>query len=71
MRLFGKYGPIASMKIMWPRTEEEHARGHISGFVAFMERSDAEAAHDALRRHNLDGRDLRLAWGRVRISGSS
>eukprot|EP00189_Rhodosorus_marinus_P011661 CAMPEP_0184747070 /NCGR_PEP_ID=MMETSP0315-20130426/9469_1 /TAXON_ID=101924 /ORGANISM="Rhodosorus marinus, Strain UTEX LB 2760" /LENGTH=646 /DNA_ID=CAMNT_0027219829 /DNA_START=66 /DNA_END=2006 /DNA_ORIENTATION=- len=65
LRLFGKYGPIASIKVMWPRTEEERARGHVSGFVAFMERIDAEAAHDALRRHSLDGRDLRLAWGKA------
>jgi len=65
LKLFGKYGPIASIKVMWPRTEEERARGHVSGFVAFMERVDAEAAHDALRRHSLDGRDLRLAWGKA------
>mmetsp|Transcript_9150 Transcript_9150/g.27534 ORF Transcript_9150/g.27534 Transcript_9150/m.27534 type:complete len:716 (+) Transcript_9150:88-2235(+) len=65
MRMFGSYGPIASMKIMWPRTEEERARGHISGFIAFMDRADAEAAHDSLRRQTLDGRELRLAWGRA------
>ena len=26
MREFGKYGPIASVKIMWPRTDEEKRR---------------------------------------------
>merc|ERR1740138_1216138 len=38
---FSRFGAIQSIKIMWPRTEEEHARGRLCGFVAFVERQDA------------------------------
>lgn len=41
-REFGRFGPIASLKILWPRTDEERARGRNSGFIAFMARRDAE-----------------------------
>lgn len=44
MELFGKYGPLASIKIMWPRSEEEKSRGRNCGFVAYMSRRDAERA---------------------------
>ena len=46
---FGKFGPLASVKVMWPRTEEEKARNRNCGFVAFMKRKDAERALDALK----------------------
>ena len=49
MRLFGKYGPLASVKIMWPRTEEEKARNRNCGFVAYMRRKDGEKALTALK----------------------
>lgn len=45
-RVFGKYGPLASVKIMWPRTEEEKSRNRNCGFVAFMNRKDGEKAFD-------------------------
>lgn len=48
MEAFGKYGPLASVKIMWPRSEEERARNRNCGFVAFMCRKDAERAMKAL-----------------------
>ncbi len=35
-REFGRFGPIASVKIMWPRDEEQRRRGRNCGFVAFM-----------------------------------
>lgn len=35
-REFGRFGPIGSVKIMWPRDEEQRARGRNCGFVAFM-----------------------------------
>ena len=45
MREFAKYGPIASVKIMWPREDELiHARAE--RFVAFMTRSSAEQAKE-------------------------
>ncbi|CAG8679757.1 28107_t:CDS:10, partial [Dentiscutata erythropus] len=50
---FAKYGPIASVKIMWPRTQEEKDRNRNCGFVSFMDR---ECAAIALK--NMDGREL-------------
>lgn len=47
-REFGKYGPLASVKIMWPRTDEERCRTSNRAFVAFMTRKDAERALAAL-----------------------
>jgi len=44
MEVFGKYGPLASIKIMWPRSDEEKARGRNCGFVAYMSRKDGERA---------------------------
>lgn len=41
---FGKYGPLASVKIMWPRTDVERCRTSNRAFVAFMTRKDAERA---------------------------
>lgn len=45
---FGKFGPLASVKIMWPRTDDERTRVTNRGFVAFMTRKDAERALAAL-----------------------
>jgi len=36
--LFRKYGDINSIKIMWPRSEEERIRRRNCGFVSFMKR---------------------------------
>ena len=47
--LFGKYGPLASVKIMWPRTDEERQRGKNCGFVAFMNRKDGERALNTIQ----------------------
>lgn len=44
MELFGRYGEINSVKIMWPRTEEEKAKKRNCGFVSYMRRRDAEDA---------------------------
>lgn len=38
-REFGRFGPVASVKIMWPRDEEQRRRGRNCGFVAFMVRN--------------------------------
>lgn len=35
-REFGRFGPIASVKIMWPRTEEQRRAARNCGFIAFM-----------------------------------
>lgn len=52
---FGRFGPLASVKIMWPRTDEERARERNCGFVAFMNRRDAERA-----LKNLNGKQVSL-----------
>ena len=51
---------------MWPRTAEERARGRNTGFVCFMDRSDAQEALDALSESDPfgTGRLLRLGWGK-------
>ncbi len=58
MREFGQYGAIASVKIMWPHSEEERARQRNSGFVCFMEREDAEEALEALQGKELFSYEL-------------
>mgnify|MGYP000487920000 CR=1 FL=1 len=44
--IFGEFGDVASVKVMWPRTKEEHDKKKNCGFVSYMRRQDAE---DALR----------------------
>ncbi|KAI9183355.1 hypothetical protein H9P43_004272 [Blastocladiella emersonii ATCC 22665] len=63
-REFGQFGPIASIKIMWPRTKEEQNRGHNSGFVCFMDRGSAQRAYNAMNGRDLLGHPLRLDWGK-------
>jgi len=65
MVLFGKFGPIASVKVMWPREAEERARGHMTGFVAFMARRSAEDALMNLQGHMFHDYELRLGWGKA------
>lgn len=67
MRLFGKYGPLASVKIMWPRTEEEKARNRNCGFVAYMRRKDGEKALTALKGGNIHHIPSCRALGRIRM----
>ncbi|XP_071085782.1 U2 snRNP-associated SURP motif-containing protein-like [Haliotis cracherodii] len=62
---FGKYGPLASIKIMWPRTEEERSRGRNCGFVAFMNRKDGERAMNSLRGREVMGFEMKLGWGKA------
>lgn len=60
---FGPFGRVASVKIMWPFTEEERQRGSNSGFVAFMERGSAERALRALDGERFaGGRTMRVGW---------
>ncbi|KAJ7390317.1 U2 snRNP-associated SURP domain-containing protein [Desmophyllum pertusum] len=64
MRLFGKYGPLASVKIMWPRTDEEKARNRNCGFVAYMRRKDGEKALTALKGKEVMSYEMKLGWGK-------
>ncbi|XP_076053103.1 U2 snRNP-associated SURP motif-containing protein isoform X2 [Oratosquilla oratoria] len=65
MELFGRYGPLASIKIMWPRTDDERNRGRNCGFVAFMNRKDGERALQALNGKDIDGFEMKLGWGKA------
>lgn len=49
---------------MWPRSQAEEQRGYNSGFVSFMLRRHAEDAMASLAGAKLDGRRIRLSWGR-------
>ena len=65
-RAFAKYGPIGSVKIMWPREDEDvRLRTQLSGFVAFMTRSSAERAREEMDGATLGRRDLRVSWAKA------
>lgn len=64
MEIFGRYGPLASIKIMWPRSEEEKQRGRNCGFVAYMSRCDAERALRCLNGRDVMGYEMKLGWGK-------
>ncbi|KAH8551881.1 U2-associated SR140 protein [Umbelopsis sp. PMI_123] len=64
-RDFAIFGPIASVKIMWPRSQEEKERNRNSAFISFMKRSDAEKALKAMDGKELHGHLLRVCWGKA------
>lgn len=59
-------GDLYSVKIMWPRTPEERARGRNTGFVCFMKRQDAEVAMSTYQDSDPlnTGRCMCLGWGK-------
>ena len=65
LREFGRFGPIGTVKIMWPRDEEQRRRGKNTGFVAFMNREDAEKAKTALDGVTLHDLQLAVGWGKA------
>lgn len=60
---FGRFGPIGSVKIMWPRDEEQRRRGWNTGFVAFMDREDAVKALNAMSDTLFHNHRLSMNWG--------
>ncbi|KAL3650932.1 Protein rrc1 [Castilleja foliolosa] len=64
LRTFGRFGPVASVKIMWPRTEEEKRRQRNCGFVAFMNRVEAQAAKDEMQGVVVYEYELKIGWGK-------
>ncbi|XP_015109762.1 U2 snRNP-associated SURP motif-containing protein isoform X1 [Diachasma alloeum] len=64
MEIFGKFGPLASIKIMWPRSDEEKARQRNCGFVAFMSRRDGERALKNLNGRDIMQYEMKLGWGK-------
>lgn len=63
--VFGQYGKIDSVKIMWPRTDEERSRRRNCGFVSFVSRDDADDAKLALNEVELDGYKVSVGWGKA------
>jgi U2-associated protein SR140 len=59
---FGRFGPIGSIKIIWPRHGEQHRPGN-TGFVAFMRRSDAERAMKEMGCIEFHGHMLSVCFG--------
>ena len=63
-REFANYGDIASVKIMWPRGEEEQKRTKNCGFCSYMRREDAEQAMIHMQGKMILGSPIRVGWGR-------
>ncbi|KAJ2651255.1 hypothetical protein IWW40_001746 [Coemansia sp. RSA 1250] len=61
---FARFGPIGSVKILWPRTPADYARQHNNGFVCFMKREHAEAALIGMNEAVMQGLALRVVWGK-------
>ena len=55
---FGKFGPVSSIKIMYPRSEQQRMRGYNCAFVQFGKRASAERAKAQMEGYELNG--LRL-----------
>lgn len=64
-KMFGHFGPLASVKIMWPRSDDERCRGYNTGFIAYMTRKDAERAVARLRGKTVMGYELKVGWGKT------
>ncbi|KAG0141715.1 hypothetical protein CROQUDRAFT_663440 [Cronartium quercuum f. sp. fusiforme G11] len=74
-----KWGPIASLKIMWPRSGSDNIggagygmvamrqtkSGGLNGFVSYMRRTDAERACRELDGFDWGGNILRTGWGKA------
>ncbi|XP_077293313.1 U2 snRNP-associated SURP motif-containing protein [Arctopsyche grandis] len=65
MEIFGRFGPLASIKIMWPRSVEEIARGRNCGFVAYMSRRDGERALRHLNGKEVMQYEMKIGWGKA------
>jgi RNA recognition motif-containing protein len=67
VKAFSPFGPIASVKVMWPRTEEQKSKQRNSGFVSFMYRRDAEEALIHLQGSVLvpGTPPIKIGWGKA------
>ena len=65
MQRFGYYGLLASVKIMWPRSDDEKVRNANCGFVAFMNRKDADLALKELDGISVNSQTMRLSWSKA------
>ncbi|KOB58665.1 hypothetical protein PFHG_00413 [Plasmodium falciparum HB3] len=62
---FGKFGKVNSVKIMYPRKDEDKKKARISGFVCFENIEDAENAKDALDGVEMCGNIIRIGWSKA------
>lgn len=71
---FAQFGPVASVKIMWPRdavggfgmaSNVAATRGGLNGFIAFMRRADAAKAMEQCDGKEWGGSVLTLGWGKA------
>ncbi|CAD6186332.1 unnamed protein product [Caenorhabditis auriculariae] len=62
---FGSFGPLASVKVLYPRNEEEELRPFICAFVAYMHRSDFERVMAELPNLIIRGEPIRVAFGKI------
>ncbi|EGD80545.1 hypothetical protein PTSG_01136 [Salpingoeca rosetta] len=61
--MFGIFGPLASVKIYWPRVPSDY-KGYLTGFVAYMTRKHAERAMTSVLRKGINGLELTVDWGK-------
>uniref|UniRef100_A0A8R1DJ94 U2 snRNP-associated SURP motif-containing protein n=1 Tax=Caenorhabditis japonica TaxID=281687 RepID=A0A8R1DJ94_CAEJA len=61
---FGSFGPLAALKILYPRSEEERRRPHICAFVAFMSRADVDRFMTEVRVVIVRNEPIRFAFAR-------
>ncbi|ORY26262.1 hypothetical protein BCR39DRAFT_541703 [Naematelia encephala] len=72
---FAKHGPVGTVKIMWPRGDEDtsigasisstrRAKPGLQGFVSYMKRSDAEKAVEELNGIEWGGSLIRVGWSK-------
>lgn len=56
---FSPFGKVYSIKIMWPRTDEERARKRNCGFVSYWKREAAVNAKRAMQDVDVEGKKRR------------
>jgi RNA recognition motif-containing protein len=61
---FSRFGQINSVKIMWPRTDDEKRRKVNPGFISFVTRPDAEKALNYMQGRDFYGVEMKIGWGK-------
>eukprot|EP01040_Poterioochromonas_malhamensis_P009251 gene9251-10040_t len=65
VKLFGRYGEINSVKVMWPRSDEERLKKKNNGFVSFKDRRDATEAMIELNETMFKDHKMVICWGKA------
>ncbi|GAA6051080.1 hypothetical protein JCM3770_004702 [Rhodotorula araucariae] len=68
-KLFAQFGPVGSVKIMWPRLDTGQLAStggrKLGGFVAFLRRPDAERAAKQMDGAEWGDNVLKIGWGKA------